>query len=189
VRIYNQALTASQITNLVAYGRITPIPTVTVVTPTNGASFTVSTNIVLTANVVNNGLAISSVGFYSGTNFLGQATTPPYTWTWTNALMGNYLLTARVVYNGPGTVSSPPVGIVVAPSTNSAAIGFTVTNGALQLAWPADHTGWSLQSQTNLSGAGPGTNWVNVSGANAINSMTIPIVPTNGSVFYRLSYP
>ena len=111
----------------------------------------------LTADVVSNGLTIASVGFYSGTNFLGQASTAPYQWTWTNVLMGNYLLTARVVYNGPGDiVSSPPVGIVVAPSTNGTAIGFTVANGALQLSWPAGSHGLEFAGTDEFARRGVG---------------------------------
>src|ERR1700722_16571274 len=151
VRVYTNALTTQQVTNLFAYGRITPIPAITLTAPTNGASFIVSTNLVLAANVVSNNQTITSVGFYSGTNLLGQAATPPYTWIWTNVLAGNYLLTARAVFNGTNT-SSPAVGIAVAPSTNGTSVAFTFMNGALQLSWPADHTGWSLQAQTNSPG-------------------------------------
>jgi hypothetical protein len=189
VRIYNQALTAAQITNLVAYGRISPIPTVTLAAPTNGASFVVSTNIALSANVVNNGQTVTAVQFYSGTNLLGQAAASPWAWTWTNVLMGNYLLTAVAVYNGANTASSPAVGIYVAPATNRADLAFALTNGTLQISWPPDHTGWHLQAQTNSLGAGLTTNWANVPISTATNLMFLPMVPANGSVFYRLSYP
>jgi hypothetical protein len=109
-------------------------------------------------------------------------------WTWTNVLAGNYLITASATFGG-GSSASPPIGISVAPSTAAASLAYSVANGALRLSWPPDHTGWSLQAQTNVPGAGLGTNWVNVSVASATNSVTIPIVSTNGSVFYRLSYP
>jgi hypothetical protein len=55
----------------------------------------------------------------------------------------------------------------------------------LTLSWPADHTGWRLQMQTNLLG----TNWVDVPGATTTNLMTLPVNPANASVFYRLVYP
>lgn len=53
------------------------------------------------------------------------------------------------------------------------------------LSWPADHTGWRLQMQTNSLG----TNWFDVPGATATNLMTLPVNPANASVFYRLVYP
>ena len=62
----------------------------------------------------------------------------------------------------------------------------SASGGNLTLSWPEDHTGWTLQSQTNSVSEGLGNNWVNVAGSDTTNSVTIPIVNTNGSVFYRL---
>jgi hypothetical protein len=64
----------------------------------------------------------------------------------------------------------------------------TVTSHSLQLAWPADHTGWTLEAQTNSAHAGIGTNWVPVASSTTTNSVVIPIVPGNANVFYRLQY-
>jgi hypothetical protein len=61
--------------------------------------------------------------------------------------------------------------------------------GQLQISWPADHTGWQLQSQTNNLTSGLGTNWVNVPASMQINQMTVPLNSTNGSVFFRLVRP
>ena len=60
-----------------------------------------------------------------------------------------------------------------------------ISAAQMLLNWPAGQ-GWILQSQTNNSATGLGTNWINVTGAtppytNAIN-------PAKGSVFYRLKY-
>jgi hypothetical protein len=60
---------------------------------------------------------------------------------------------------------------------------------SLSLTWPADHSGWRLQAQTNSVGQGLGTNWWDVAGSTLTNQMTIPINKTDGSVFYRLIYP
>jgi len=59
----------------------------------------------------------------------------------------------------------------------------SANNGQLQLTWPANHTGWRLQMNTNLST----TNWQDVSGANATNQILIK--PTNANAFFRLVYP
>ena len=78
-------------------------------------------------------------------------------------------------------------GFVVNPhSTN---IVFSVTGNQLHLSWPADHTGWRLQTETNSLSTGISTNWVDVSGSTNVNQVTIPINLTNGSVFYRMVYP
>ena len=73
--------------------------------------------------------------------------------------------------------------------TNLVNVLSTVSNGMMQLSWPPDHIGWTLQQQINDLTKGLGTNWVNVAGSTAVNSESIPISRTNGSVFFRLKYP
>ena len=80
-------------------------------------------------------------------------------------------------------VSARPV------STASPQINFGNNGGQIYLGWPADHTGWWLQMQTNSIGEGLGTNWVNVSGSDATNQIFIPINTANGGAFFRLAYP
>jgi len=57
------------------------------------------------------------------------------------------------------------------------------------LTWPADHTGWTLEAQTNTLRTGLGTNWVPIASSTTTNQITVPIVTGNGSVFYRLVLP
>ena len=74
-------------------------------------------------------------------------------------------------------------------NTNPTNITSVVHGGNLELSWPADYTGWRLQVQTNSASVGLGTNWVTVPGSTSVNSVTNPISPVNGAVFYRLVYP
>jgi hypothetical protein len=74
-------------------------------------------------------------------------------------------------------------------ATNPTNLSFTISSGSLTLSWPADHTGWRLEAQTNAPGSGLGTNWVTVSGSAGTNQVVIPVATTNGSVFFRLIYP
>ena len=80
-------------------------------------------------------------------------------------------------------VSARPVSMVP-PQIN-----YVAGVGQIQFAWPTDHFGWWLQVQTNPVGIGLGTNWVNVTGSNGTNQMSIPVDPTAGNVFFRLAYP
>jgi hypothetical protein len=76
--------------------------------------------------------------------------------------------------------------------TNATNINFSYSNTkhVLNLAWPADHTGWRLQSETNFPGTGvTPTNWVTVAGSTNVNSLSFTNVATNGSVFFRMVYP
>jgi len=68
-------------------------------------------------------------------------------------------------------------------------LGFVTAGNQLQLNWPADHTGWQLQSQTNSLATGLGTNWVNVSSSAQTNQMPVPLNAANGAVFFRLVRP
>jgi autotransporter-associated beta strand protein len=68
-------------------------------------------------------------------------------------------------------------------------ITVSVANGEMTLTWPPSHTGWRLETQANGLDVGLSTNWETVPGSTAVNSMTFPIDPTKGVVFYRLVYP
>jgi len=81
------------------------------------------------------------------------------------------------------------IAVLSVTSTARTNLSFTVSGGNLTLSWPADHIGWTLQAQTNTPGKGLGTNWVNVPGSSSVNQLVVPISPTNGSVFFRLTYP
>jgi hypothetical protein len=80
--------------------------------------------------------------------------------------------------------------VIVLPNTgrtNLMALNLGGTN--LALSWPADHTGWRLEIQTNSLLQGLRTNWVTFSGSTATNSVVIPIIRTNGMVSFRMAYP
>ncbi|MGH7952926.1 MAG: LamG domain-containing protein [Limisphaerales bacterium] len=81
--------------------------------------------------------------------------------------------------------------ITLAPpiNPNPTNIVFSVTGNQMTLNWPVDHTGWTLQAQTNALSIGISTNWVDVAGSTSTNELVIPINLTNGSVFYRLILP
>ena len=81
---------------------------------------------------------------------------------------------------------------VVARQTNATPTNLTMSlagNSDLNLAWPGDHTGWQLETQTNPLAVGIGANWVIVPGSDLTNQMTVPIGLTNGAAFFRLMYP
>ena len=79
-----------------------------------------------------------------------------------------------------------PTQVVAINPTN---IIVQVVGNNLTLSWPDDHLGWRLQAQTNSLAQGLGTNWFDIAGSTATNQISIPVTSTNGSVFYRLSYP
>ncbi len=92
--------------------------------------------------------------------------------TWTNKLALN------------GTIEVLP-----SVNTNPTNIVAVVNGSNLELSWPADHTGWRLQSQTNSLATGLFTNWVTIPNTQSNNHYTNTANPANGSVFYRMVYP
>lgn len=81
------------------------------------------------------------------------------------------------------------LSVVAGPPTTPTNISYSVSAGQITLSWPASHIGWILQVQTNALTKGISTNWVDVPGSAGTNLMVFPIVPTNGTVFFRLRYP
>jgi hypothetical protein len=79
-------------------------------------------------------------------------------------------------------VSARPVSLAL-PQLN-----FELNGSQLQLSWPQDHTGWSLQVQTNAPGAGLSTNWVTLPDSASANQIPASIDTGNGSVLFRLIY-
>jgi hypothetical protein len=63
---------------------------------------------------------------------------------------------------------------------------FSASGGQLTLSWPADHTGWQLQS--NSVALTSSSAWFTVAGSTATNQMVITPDATEGNVFYRLLF-
>jgi hypothetical protein len=74
-------------------------------------------------------------------------------------------------------------------NTTPTNLDYSVSGNILTLTWPADHTGWTLQMQTNNLTSGLGTNWVDVPGSANVNSTNITVDPTKPTIFFRLVYP
>jgi len=73
----------------------------------------------------------------------------------------------------------------ITPSAVSVTRSLSGTPSSIGLSWPADHTGWRLQAQTNSLSP---TNWFDLPNSISTNQMTFTIDPALGSVFYRLLY-
>lgn len=137
----------------------------------------------------------------SATTFSTKASgKPPFTYVWRKngvllAGQNDNALTLNPVGLGDAGVYSVEVTGANGAVTNSAVL--TLLNptsviaqwsrGKLSLNWPAGYTGWQLQAQTNHLGLG--TNWVPVAGSSLTNFWSVPMDPSVGSVFFRLSHP
>ena len=143
----------------------------------------------------------------SGTNLVASTTTDGYGYYYFMGLT-NGTYTASAVQSNGWVQTMPPGGVYTLTLTNAQStnrlnfgnrqiVNPTPTNltaavvggTTVQLSWPADHTGWQLEVQTNSLAVGINTNWMPVPGSTSTNQMPMPINPANGSVFYRLRYP
>jgi hypothetical protein len=88
-------------------------PTVSLTSPAGGAIFQAPATITLSANAADADGGIARVEFYRDSILLGAATSPPYTFNWTQVPAGGYALTAVATDNQGASTTSAPVGILV----------------------------------------------------------------------------
>ena len=107
-------------------------------------------------------------------------TAPTITGNFTNVILpSGYTWSNSVATDGAITVLA-----VSSEPTNAPTLTPSVAGNNLTLTWPLAYTSYMLQAQTNTLSVGLGTNWTTV--VTTGNTITVPINPANGSVFYRL---
>ncbi len=183
-RIYRRALSAAEVSTLfTSNGSVPAAPTSPAATPGN-AQVALSWNASATATSYKVKRATVSGGPYTTiTNVTGTACLNV---SLVNGTKYFYVVAAANI-SGEGANS---VQVSATPSsTTPVNLAMSASAGVLDLSWPADHTGWRLQVQTNSTSTGLGTNWFDVAGSTATNSVSLPVDANNGSVFYRLTYP
>jgi hypothetical protein len=149
---------------------------------TNTSTVTVGGNLTFSNTTIN---VASAAGFGAGTYTL---------FSYAGSEAGTYALGSTPANNFTYalTNTSGQIQFIVStagPSLTPVTLHYTNSGGQLHLSWPLDHTGWFIQIQTNSLNKGLGTNWTTVPASNGTNLFSLPVNPTNGSVFLRLSYP
>jgi hypothetical protein len=108
-----------------------------------------------------------------------------------NPAVTNSLMVQVTAQDGV-TRQSYTVNVVQWPSQSKPVLTSGVNNGTLSLAWPLDHLGYRLLTQTNNLNLGVSANlndWATVPGSTTTNQLTLPITTTNLNSFYQLVYP
>jgi GxGYxYP putative glycoside hydrolase C-terminal domain/GxGYxY sequence motif in domain of unknown function N-terminal/Alpha-L-arabinofuranosidase B (ABFB) domain/PA14 domain/Bacterial Ig domain/Ricin-type beta-trefoil lectin domain-like/Glycosyl hydrolases family 2/Glycosyl hydrolases family 2, sugar binding domain/Secretion system C-terminal sorting domain/Glycosyl hydrolases family 2, TIM barrel domain len=93
------------------------LPSVSISSPVNSATFTTPISVTINASASDNGGSISKVEFYNGATKLGEDATAPYSYSWTNVAAGTYTLTTRATDNQGGVSVSAAVTVVVNQGT------------------------------------------------------------------------
>jgi len=99
-------------------------PSVTITDPSNGTNFLPGTDITITVDAEDSDGTVTKVEFYEGgINLLGEDTTPPFSFTWTNAAEGEYILTAIATDNEGGLKTSLSTNITVGIPVDVTGVG------------------------------------------------------------------
>jgi subtilisin family serine protease len=109
------------------------LPTVSLMSPSEGATFTPPATITLAATASDPD-GIDRVEFYQGNMLIGSTTSSPYGGTWSNVAAGSYTLTAKAYDTlGLATVSAPVHVMVTAAGSPSAT--FAGSDATTQGTW------------------------------------------------------
>ena len=131
------AKTTSSAVSVTVSGTTNKPPTVSLTSPTSGASFTAPATISLTASASDPEGKMSKVEFYSGSTLLGTDTTSPYTFGWTSVAAGTYSLTA-VAYDTAGAkTTSSAVSVTVTGTNQPPTVSLTSPSGGASFTAPA----------------------------------------------------
>jgi lysophospholipase L1-like esterase len=98
-----------------AGGSVNASPTASLTAPVNNSTYEAPAAVSLAAAAADSDGTIAKVEFFNGGAKIGEDTTSPYTYTWTDVPQGSYTLTARATDNGGATGTSAPVNITVNP--------------------------------------------------------------------------
>lgn len=109
--------------------------------------------------------AATASGWFTATNL--PALPPGFDWQWTPA-SGTLSITASVALH--------PTNLVV-----------QVSSDALALSWPAEHTGWHVE--TNATDLADANAWFALAGTANTNQVFLPVDAASSNVFFRLVFP
>jgi YVTN family beta-propeller protein len=91
-------------------------PSISISSPVNGSSFFGGQTITITNNASDSDGTISKVEFYNGNTLLSTVTTTPFSYTLSNAIVGNYVISAIAYDNTNASTISVPINLVVIPN-------------------------------------------------------------------------
>ena len=134
--------------------------------------------------------AVTYGGTLYATNLSGSLTTgDSFTLFSAGSESGNFTTIAGSPGAGLAWSFNPTNGVlsvVTGVATNPTNITVSVSSGNINLSWPSDHLGWTLE--TNSVGLAATNMWFAYPGSASVTNETIPVSTTQMNVFYRLMY-
>src|SRR5690606_21886134 len=92
---------------------VNKLPLVQLTSPSNNGRFNQGQTVTLTASASDSDGSVAKVGFYNGSTLLGEDTSSPYSYSWTNVKAGKYTITAKATDNRSGVTTSSAIAITV----------------------------------------------------------------------------
>lgn len=170
-------------------------PTVSITSPSNGASFTAPASITISANAADADGSIARVEFYHGSTLIASDNTSPYSISWSSVAAGSYTLTARAFDNAGASTTSAAVSITVTSSNNNTGSctapawnAITAYNGGATVSYNSRtyRAKWWTQGEQPDQNTGSGKPWEDLGPCNGSTNQapTVSITsPTNGASF------
>lgn len=106
-------------------------PSISITAPSNGSNIEPGSDIVITADANDSDGMVTLVEFFEDGQKLGEDTTAPYSFTWTDAAEGEYILTARATDNEDGVRTSLSTRITVSNQVNVSGVSLLGSDGAI----------------------------------------------------------
>ncbi|HTG18091.1 MAG TPA: Ig-like domain-containing protein, partial [Blastocatellia bacterium] len=122
---------------VVASSNIVPVtvaPAVSITAPANNTSFLSPAAVTINATASDSDGSVSKVEFFQGSTKLGETTTSPFSYAWTNVGVGSYVLTAKATDNLGAVTTSTAVNITVNLPTGVISGKVTRTDGTTEIA-------------------------------------------------------
>jgi uncharacterized repeat protein (TIGR01451 family) len=161
-------------------------PTVSITSPTNGASFAAPASITINASAADSDGFISKVEFFQNSIKIGEDTSSPFSFTWSNVGPGSYSLTAVATDNVGSATTSSPISITVSRSALFVTGSTTLNSAETAVKTRLQNLGYVVtvkDAKSSVSGDATGRTVVVISSTATSNNLstkftnvTVPVV-------------
>jgi photosystem II stability/assembly factor-like uncharacterized protein len=132
------AIVTSDIIKVYVKSNINELPTISITSPINNASFIAPANVSIATEAFDSDGSIVKVEFFNGTVKLGEVLSQPFTYNWNNIKSGRYIITAKATDNDGGSITSTAINFTVDDSNQLPTISITSPDNNASYIVPAN---------------------------------------------------
>jgi hypothetical protein len=163
--------------------RLNVPPSVALIRPENGDVFAFRDPILTEARVSPGNNPVLRVDFFAGTNRIGQVAQFPYSFTWTNAGIGDHLLKAVATDNLQITATSPPINISVLFMNRAPSFTRGADPTLLEDAGPQVFANWATSINPGVDESGQNVSFLVINNQPALFASPPAITPGGTLMF------